>query len=104
MTRDEIIQELAKDRIVENVVMNIGHSKMTADLSDLAQEIYMILLTYDEDKIIDLWVNGEIGFFIARIAINQYRSSSSPFHIIYRKFRESGKDITEFDFEDERDC
>lgn len=102
MRRDEIISELAKDQIVEKVVMNIGHSKMTADLSDLCQEIYMILLTYDEDKIVDLWEHGEIGFFITRIAINQYRSSRSPFHVIYRKFSSMSCDITEFDFEDER--
>ena len=104
MTRDEIISELAKGRIVEKVVMNVGHSRLTADLSDLTQEIYLILLTYDEDKIIDLWEHGEICYFIARIAINQYKSNKSPFHIIYRKFGEQSKDITGLDFIDERDC
>lgn len=103
MTREDIISELAAGRVVEKVVMNVGHSKMTADLSDLSQEIYTILLTYDEDKIVDLWEHGEISYFIARIAINQYKSNKSPFHIVYRKFRERSTEITGLDFVDERD-
>ena len=104
MTRNEIISELAKDRVVEKVVMNVGHSRMTADLSDLSQEIYAILLTYDEDKIVDLYEHGEICYFIARVAINQYKSNKSPFHIVFRKFGEKSIDITGLDFVDERDC
>ena len=50
--------------------------------------VYVILLEYDEAKIQDLLDNGEINFFLARIIINQYRSSNSPFHIIFRKFQE----------------
>lgn len=71
------------------MVENIAHSPLTADLKDLVQMVYVILLEYDEDKIIDLWEHDQIGFFIARIIINQYRSSSSPFYASIRKFRAS---------------
>lgn len=104
MTRSEIIAEVAEQKAVERIVANVGHSGLTADLSDLVQEIYMILLTYDEDKIIDLWENEALSYFIARIAINQYRSSNSPFHVVYRRFREKSVDIVGLDFTDERDC
>lgn len=104
MTRSEIIAEVAEQRAVERIVANVGHSGLTADLSDLVQEIYMILLTYDEDKIIDLWENEELSYFIARIAINQYRSNNSPFHVVYRRFKEKSVDIVGLDFTDERDC
>lgn len=93
VNRNEIVEYLAKERRVEAMVENICHHALTADLRDLCQMVYLILLEYDEDKIRDLWENGEINFFIARIIINQYRSSNSPFHIIYRKFQERSVSI-----------
>lgn len=103
MTREEIISELGKGRIVERIVMNIGHSGMTADLSDLTQEIYLILLTYDEPKMIEIWESGNIERFVGKIVVKQFRSKTSPFHILYRKMREQSVDITGMDFIDERD-
>ena len=79
---------LALERRVETMVENICHNHLTADLKDLCQMVYLILLAYDESKIQDLWENNEINFFIARIIINQYRSSNSPFHTIFRKYQE----------------
>lgn len=103
MKRDEIINELAKGRVVERIVMNIGHSGITADLSDLTQEIYLILLAYDELKLIEIWESGNIEKFVGKITVKQFRSKTSPFHIVYRKFREHSADITGMDFIDERD-
>ena len=84
----DIVDELARERVVETMVQNIARSPLTPELKDLSQMVYQIVLEYDEDKILDLWVNGQIGFFIARIIINQYRSSSSPYHFLFRRFRE----------------
>ena len=70
------------------MVENICHQQLTSDLKDLCQMIYLILLEYDEEKIKDLWKNNEMNFFIARIILNQFRSSNSPFHTIYRKYQE----------------
>lgn len=97
-TKTEIIETLARQRVVETMVENIAHQSLSRDLKDLAQEVYMILLSYDEDKILDLHRNDQMRFFIARIIINQYRSSNSPFHATYRKFRERSEDISDYDF------
>lgn len=83
-----IIETLAKERRVEALVENIAHHSLTADLKDLCQMVYLVLLEYDETKLLDLWENEQINFFLARIIINQYRSSNSPFHTIFRKFQE----------------
>lgn len=83
-----IIETLAKERRVEALVENIAHHSLTADLKDLCQMVYLVLLEYDEEKIRDLWENQQINFFLARIIINQYRSSNSPFHTIFRKYQE----------------
>lgn len=96
-----IIETLAKERRVEALVENIAHHSLTADLKDLCQMVYVILLEYDEEKLLDLWENDQINFFLVRIIINQYRSSNSPFHTIFRKFQERcvylgvGADINE---------
>ncbi|MGN0191081.1 MAG: hypothetical protein ACI39U_05440 [Candidatus Cryptobacteroides sp.] len=83
----EIVRQLARERVVETMVMNIARQKLTPDLKDLSQMVYEILLDYDEDKIQDLWEHRQIRFFIARIIINQFRSSNSPFHTLYRKYQ-----------------
>ena len=100
-----IIETLAKERRVEALVENIAHHSLTADLKDLCQMVYLVLLEYDETKLLDLWENEQINFFLARVIINQYRSSNSPFHIIFRKMQERcvymgvGADINEASIE-----
>lgn len=101
MDRFEIVDEIAKGRMVETMAQNIAHQSLNADLKDLVQMIYLILLEYDEEKLQDLWNNNQISFFLARIIINQFRSSNSPFHTIFRKFQERSTDITGMDWVDE---
>lgn len=101
MSKSDIIEAIAKERMVETMVQNIAHQSLTADLKDLTQMVYLILLEYDEAKLQDLWDNNQISFFLARIIINQYRSSNSPFHTIYRKFRERSEDIQGKDWLDD---
>ena len=87
MGKSEIVNEIAKGKMVEQMVQNIAHQSLSADLKDLCQMVYLILLEYDEQKLQDLWSNNQMNFFLARIIINQFRSSNSPFHMIYRKFQ-----------------
>lgn len=91
--KETIIEILAKERRVEALVENIAHHSLTADLKDLCQMVYLILLEYDESKLQDLWENGQINFFLVRIILNQYRSSNSPFHAIFRKYQERSLSI-----------
>lgn len=72
------------------MVENVAHQPLDDDLQDLCQMVYLILLEYDEAKVVDLWEHGELGFFLARIIVNQFRSSNSPFHYMFRKPRERG--------------
>ena len=87
MGKSEIVNEIAKGKMVEQMVQNIAHQSLSSDLKDLSQMVYLILLEYDEQKLQDLWSNNQMNFFLARIIINQFRSSNSPFHMIYRKFQ-----------------
>ena len=101
MDKASIIRHIANERMVESMVQNIAHQALNDDLSDLCQMVYLILLEYDENKLQDLWEHNQIRFFLARIIVNQYRSSYSPFHITFRKPRELSVDITGKDWIDE---
>lgn len=82
----EIIERIAKDRLVEAMVRNIvKKGSLSADMQDLAQMVYLVLLEYDAGKIVEIWTRGEIRFFIARIILNQLNSTSSPFYRTVRK-------------------
>jgi hypothetical protein len=93
MTRTEIVERLARERMVEAMVENIARQPLDADLRDLAQMVYLILLEYDEDKLIDLYEHGQIRFFVARVIINQYRSVNSPFYKLFRKYARKAEDL-----------
>ena len=100
-TKTDIIAEIAKQRMVETMISNIAHQALSADLKDLSQMVYLILLEYDEQKLQELWEHNQMSYFLARIIINQYRSSNSPFHSVFRKYQELSVDITGLDFCDE---
>ena len=89
----EIIDQLARERRVETMLANIAKRPVSGTLEDLCQMVYLILLEYDEGKIVDLWENGQINFFLARILLNQYRSTNSPFYKLFRKYESKCQDI-----------
>lgn len=101
MDRYEIVNDIAKGKVVETMVSKIAHQSLTADLKDLVQMVYLILLEYDEKKLQDLWENKQMPYFLARIIVNQVRSKHSPFYTIFRKFQERSADITGMDWIDE---
>lgn len=101
MNRTEIVAQLARDKVVEQMVCNTARAPLSQNLKDLCQMVYLILLEYDEDKIIDLWETGAMRFFIARIIVNQFRSPRSTYHALFRRMQLRSTDITDKDFPDE---
>lgn len=87
MTRYEIVECLSKEKRVETMVCSIAHQALSADLKDLSQMVYLILLQYDEARLQDLWEHGQINFFLARIIVNQYRSNNSTFYAMFKRYR-----------------
>lgn len=86
MTKYEIVEKIARAQRVETFIRNVARtSRLAPDLQDLAQMVYIALLTYDEDKIVDLWESDAMDFFIARIILNQYRSRDSPWRDAFHR-------------------
>ena len=101
MTRREIVEQLAKERRVEQICAMITHlPPREPDMEDLAQHIYLILMEYREDLLQDLWKSDEINFLIVRLVLNNFRSSKSRYHYLFRVFRERSRSLTGLDFPD----
>jgi RNA polymerase sigma factor (sigma-70 family) len=49
------------------------------DAQDLTQEVYIIMLEYNQEKLKTIYDNGHLKFWVARVMLNQYLRSSSPF-------------------------
>lgn len=79
-----MLEQLAKDKVVENLCKNIGVSSNYID--DLVQEVYLIMLEYDREKLKQIYEKGEINYWLTRIIMNQYCSNTSPFYKKYRKY------------------
>lgn len=94
-----IVTELAEGKLVERMVENISSQSLTADLKDLCQMVYLVLLEYDEEKVVELYEHNELRFFIARVILNQYRSKNSPFYSQIKKFAQRSTEL--LDYEDE---
>ena len=87
MTRSEIVEQLARERRVEQICRNTVKAPLTGELKDLCQMTYLALLEFDEDKVVDLWDKGQINFFIARVILNQWQSTHSPFYYAFRRLQ-----------------
>lgn len=81
-----MLNRIANEKLVEDISKNIGVSPKYFD--DFVQEIYLILLEYDQEKLEAIYVKGDINFFLTRIIKNQWCSTTSPFYRKYRKYYE----------------
>ena len=88
-----MISVIAKERLVEQIVSNIAKSSDDL-LNDLVQEIYLDLLTKDEDKIIKLYESNQIRYFITRIVINNLHSKNSAYWCKIKSFTHNMNEIT----------
>ena len=92
-----IVDKLARNRVVEDMIKNMNINDYP---DDLAQEIYLILLEYDKGKIEEIYNKNQINFFISRIITNQAFSKNSPFYLNYKKWDLNKEEL---DFENDAD-
>lgn len=80
----KIINELERNNTIRELCENMRVS--SADIDDLAQEIYLILLEYDNEKVINMYNNKQLKFFLVGIIQRQYHSVTSPYYKKYKKY------------------
>lgn len=84
MDKYSIIDEISKDKLVEEIVYNIG-DRGDEDLKDLAQDIYINLLEKEDNLIENLYSTNQLKFFIVKMIVNNIHSKNSPYYTKYKK-------------------
>ena len=98
MTGYEVIEQLAKEKRVENLI-SMTCKCNRPEMSDLAQMIYIILMNYQDAAIVDLWNKGQMNFFLVGIIKRQFFSKTSTFYKTfgsgYGKYRHIATELNE---------
>lgn len=84
MDKYKIIDEISKNKLVEEIVYNIG-SKDDEDLKDLVQDIYINLLEKEDNLIETLYNTNQLKFYIVKMVVNNIHSKNSPYYTKYKK-------------------
>lgn len=102
-TNSEIINEIANNGLVEEIIKGVSYSKFERkeNLKDLTQDIYLQLLQMRTDKLNDLYTNKQLRYWIARIVVNSIHSKTSPYFYTYKKEQMQSVNIGEIDIDDE---
>lgn len=87
MKNTQIIEKIAKERMVEEIVGNVAKTSDLTQrcLDDLCQDIYIQLLEKPPTLIEQLYENKQLKFYVARMAVNNIHSTLSPYFYNYIK-------------------
>ena len=97
------------NREIVDIYLNNGHIQTCVDCQfskiqdkeykeDFFQDLILILLTYDNDKMMDAHINNHMNALVSRIIINNLWSSTSPYYKDYYKFKNKTRDYTPDDY------
>ena len=67
-------------------------------LDDVIQEVSLILLEYDNEKLNKIISENHLNAFVTAILVRQLYSTNSQFYRKFRKFAELSNEVTEYDF------
>ena len=103
MTNAQIINEIANNGLVEEIISGITYSKFESkeNLKDLAQDIYLQLLQMDNAKINELYFKKQLRFWVTRIITNNIHSKTSPYYYQYKKSQRQSVSIDDIDTDNE---
>jgi hypothetical protein len=81
---NSVVEKVYEQGIIDEIADNLGVPSNEWD--DFLQEIYLILLEYNPEKIIGMYERGELKWWLIRVCINQFCSSNSPYFKKYKKY------------------
>lgn len=84
MSKYNIIDEISKDKLVEEIAYNIG-DRGDEDLKDLIQDIYINLMEKEDSLIENLYSTNQLKFYIVKMVVNNIHSKNSPYYTKYKK-------------------
>ena len=96
----DIITELAENKTIEEIIGNIAQNPQEDTLRDLSQILYEDLLMKDSSKIVKMYEEDQLNYFITRMVLNSIKSKTSRYYYLFSKFN---KNTQELNIEDEQD-
>lgn len=79
-----IIEQIAKDKLIDQIISNVAKDAKDEDLKDLKQDIYLILMEKDEDFLEGIYERGQMPYYLSRIITNNINSKTSRFYYLYK--------------------
>lgn len=92
-TKFEIVEKLAKGRVIEDIIHNVAQNPSDDTLKDLAQMLYEDLLMKPDEKIVQLYEDGQLQFFITRMVLNSINSKTSRYYYQFARFNNKTQEL-----------
>ena len=84
MDNKHIIEELAKDRVIEDIIKGIIKDERPDQTDkDLAQDLYANLLEKEPFVIEDLYNSGDLRWFVTKMVLFNIKSNNSRYYYNY---------------------
>ena len=84
LTNGKIVSVVIEQGIVDKALRLYGVH--TSHIEDLAQEVLLILLEMDNERLNDIYEDGKLSHFITKIVKNQWCSNTSVYYALFRKY------------------
>ena len=75
---------IAQEKLIEILIDKYNVKPLYKQ--DLAQDVFLIILSKPEKMLQELYDNKQLNFYLARIISNQYFSKTSKFFKDYKKY------------------
>lgn len=95
------MEQLARARTVEQLCETICKDAHKRDREDLAQIVYLSLLTAPPETIVQLYSSEQMTYYLTRVIKNQYNSKTSPYARKITGFRRRTSELWSCDCIDE---
>ena len=86
ISRDDVIKYLIDKELIDKLSTTF-QSQLGDNKADWVQEMWLIILELPEDKLVRLYENKELDWYIISIARNQVTNDKSKFNRLYNDKR-----------------
>lgn len=94
-TKQDIIGDLAEKKAIETIIGNVAKCHRP-EHEDLAQMLYLDLLSKPEELIRELHTRNSLHYFIARMVTNSLNSKTSRYYYLFGKYNSLASDIDDY--------
>ena len=87
-TRNQLIEEIYNEKIIERCLAKYS-KRMKGNIEDVVQDIYMMIIEMPEDKLLKLYNDNELTYYILTICrnqcVNKYSKSNKKYQTNVKK-------------------